>query len=319
LAGTQQNTLNISSLQATSISTNTISSMNASVSTINFQNNYNSTLSMYQISSLLYFNSNVFAGSKVLPGTLLTRYTFSLLGIPNLAGWYDGKDPLGNGLPPANGTSISSWNDKSGYNNHATQVTSGNQPTYNSSGYLSFNGTTNFLNFNNPGLAVSNTLFSIFIVEQRQSANASQFLLRGTISQYNSMLHIGYYIYPNSFAFAFYANDLISINATDIPAYVPGNEPFRLWSFIYGSAGRRIYLNGRLLSSDTNNLNLISWNGGNIGGNGNFYTGNINEILFYKPFIDGLQRQQIEGYLAWKWGLQANLPASHPFYNAPPQ
>ena len=321
LAGTQQNTLNISSLLATSISTTTISSINASVSTINFQNNLGSTLSMYQVSSLLYFNSNVFAGSKVLPGTVLNRYRFSLLGIPNLVGWYDGKDPLGNGVAPANGTSISSWNDKSGYNNNATQVTPGNQPTYNSSGYLSFNGTTNFLNFNNPGLAVSNTLFSIFIVEQRQSANASQFLLRGPSSQLNSMLHIGYYIYPNSFVFAFYANDLGYINATDIPAYVPGNEPFRIWSFIYGSAGRRMYLNGKLLTSDTNNVNLISWNNGNIGGGftGTFYTGNINEILFYKPFIDGYQRQQVEGYLAWKWGLQASLPASHPFYNAPPQ
>jgi hypothetical protein len=30
------------------------------------------------------------------------------------------------------------------------------------------------------------------------------------------------------------------------------------------------------------------------------------------------QVQAIEGYLAWKWGLVANLPAAHPFKNRPP-
>jgi len=30
------------------------------------------------------------------------------------------------------------------------------------------------------------------------------------------------------------------------------------------------------------------------------------------------ERQLIEGYLAWKWGLEANLPADHPFKNIVP-
>jgi hypothetical protein len=29
-------------------------------------------------------------------------------------------------------------------------------------------------------------------------------------------------------------------------------------------------------------------------------------------------RQKIEGYLAWKWGIQASLPAAHPYRNAAP-
>lgn len=29
-------------------------------------------------------------------------------------------------------------------------------------------------------------------------------------------------------------------------------------------------------------------------------------------------RQRLEGYLAWKWALEANLPAGHPFKNTPP-
>jgi hypothetical protein len=29
-------------------------------------------------------------------------------------------------------------------------------------------------------------------------------------------------------------------------------------------------------------------------------------------------RQRVEGYLAHKWGLTANLPADHPYKNAAP-
>ena len=29
-------------------------------------------------------------------------------------------------------------------------------------------------------------------------------------------------------------------------------------------------------------------------------------------------RQLIEGYLAWKWNLQASLPADHPYKNVAP-
>ena len=49
---------------------------------------------------------------------------------------------------------------------------------------------------------------------------------------------------------------------------------------------------------------------------GNF--GHICELMFYNGVVPTPQRQQIEGYLAWKWGLQANLPVGHPYINGPP-
>jgi hypothetical protein len=45
---------------------------------------------------------------------------------------------------------------------------------------------------------------------------------------------------------------------------------------------------------------------------------NISEMIWYSSNITNFQRQQVEGYLAWKWGLQANLPISHPFKNSVP-
>jgi hypothetical protein len=44
----------------------------------------------------------------------------------------------------------------------------------------------------------------------------------------------------------------------------------------------------------------------------------LGEILYYNKVLSTTERQQVEGYLAWKWGLQGSLPADHPYKNAPP-
>jgi len=42
------------------------------------------------------------------------------------------------------------------------------------------------------------------------------------------------------------------------------------------------------------------------------------EIIIVHSALSTEQRQLLEGYLAWKWGLQASLPLGHPYYNFPP-
>lgn len=49
-----------------------------------------------------------------------------------------------------------------------------------------------------------------------------------------------------------------------------------------------------------------------------FWSGTISEVLIYNATLNSAQRQQVEGYLAWKWGLVSNLPSNHPFKNSPP-
>jgi len=48
------------------------------------------------------------------------------------------------------------------------------------------------------------------------------------------------------------------------------------------------------------------------------WRGKIGEVVItsFEPTLR--DRRTIEGYLAWKWGLNANLPANHPFRNRPP-
>jgi hypothetical protein len=50
----------------------------------------------------------------------------------------------------------------------------------------------------------------------------------------------------------------------------------------------------------------------------NGFPGHICEIIIYSNSLTTTQRQQVEGYLAWKWGLQASLPANHPYKNSSP-
>ena len=50
----------------------------------------------------------------------------------------------------------------------------------------------------------------------------------------------------------------------------------------------------------------------------NTFTGKIAELLFYNSLLSASDRQKIEGYLAWKYGLQAKLPPAHPFLLSPP-
>lgn len=50
-----------------------------------------------------------------------------------------------------------------------------------------------------------------------------------------------------------------------------------------------------------------------------YLTGEINEILVFPEAVPEELRQRIEGYLAWKWGVQAKLPVAHPYSSEPPK
>jgi hypothetical protein len=46
--------------------------------------------------------------------------------------------------------------------------------------------------------------------------------------------------------------------------------------------------------------------------------GKLSEIVYVNRGLALSQQQQLEGYLAWKWGLQTNLPSNHPYRNTAP-
>jgi hypothetical protein len=51
---------------------------------------------------------------------------------------------------------------------------------------------------------------------------------------------------------------------------------------------------------------------------GAYFVGSIAEIIMIGSVLSTDDRRKVEGYLAWKWGLQAELPAGHPYEDAAP-
>jgi hypothetical protein len=48
------------------------------------------------------------------------------------------------------------------------------------------------------------------------------------------------------------------------------------------------------------------------------FDGYIGEVRTFNTYLGTDDLYKEEGYLAWKWGLQGNLPGTHPYKNAPP-
>jgi len=255
--------------------------------------------------------------ARPLATPLLYQSTFLPTQISGCVLWLDGTDPLGTGTPPSNGTSISTWYDKSGNGNNGT---SGTAPSFNSSGIntkgvVSFNGSTTYLNSQD---LYSNRSFSIFMVIRRQaSIPGFTGLLCGSSGSPNQNMTFAFRN-DNVFTLGFYYND---VNYGSFASYT-GNtstEPAYLIEGTYTPGARVLYVNGNFGSSDTNSTNLGSDPGPVIGGySGQIFNGFIGDIVILNGIPNSTSRQQIEGYLAWKWGIQSSLPGDHAYKSSSP-
>lgn len=123
----------------------------------------------------------------------------------------------------------------------------------------------------------------------------------------------------------FQANQSISTywNLNDRCITAVPTTPF-IFRASYDGTNIRHWLNGAAGSSGTmsptlNNTNTQFYTG-YTGLNTAPYGGFVGEIIFVAgtTAFSTLNGQRLEGHLAWRWGMQDLLPASHPFRNAPP-
>jgi hypothetical protein len=245
-------------------------------------------------------------------------------------------------------TGVSEWRDKSGNGRHFTQGTGGTQPTFTANGFnsipvLSFNGsqwltsistaaTWNFLHNSN-----GSSVFAVWRAGNVSDPNAIYTLLGNNAA---GSANRGFYIiYDDRVSVP--RNDVVlsqvsrgvtgqaAVNNVSAGGVHPANAPVLL-SLISdpnnGTAANRSFLrvNKSLTqaNADTNapvatdaSFNLqIGASGNNVAP----HVGLIAEIVILSSIANNTVRQQIEGHLAWKWGLTANLIDSHLFKNQPP-
>ena len=245
--------------------------------------------------------------------------------IPGCALWFDGNDPAGTGVAPANGASVSAWVNKG--TTAVTMAYGTSQPTFSSNfqngfGSVAFNG-----NYFSGACSFNLAAKSGFLVcSQSNSATDSP---QGFLSFYGSGADTvgstngyGYQASQGGPTFGW----LYDIFSTGYYLSIGGstNTPIAVYSDVFASGTQQTFKNGTAGSTATpsstpGTSTTLMLGARLIGGSlrGSLY-GNICEVIVYNVGLSIAQRQTVEGYLAWKWGLQAQLPATHPFYAAAP-
>jgi len=238
--------------------------------------------------------------------------------IPGLTNWYDASNPNGNGIIPSNGVSINNWVDKSTNANNMIAQTAGTYATNSQNGL----GTITFNNsWYKTVTANAPYPFDVFVVVKLNSLTTPVDVIGACSSNsvnFNSLTFSeytpgkwmngsdGFVRTPNAIASTsetsntfllmewsiannnFYINrNSLQIMYTNSYTYTPSNQQFLI--------GSRVY-------SGVNNL----------------FKGSIAEVAFFNSQLGTNNRQTVEGYLAWKWGINSSLPTNHPYYYSPP-
>lgn len=255
------------------------------------------------------FSSALFTGTDIY-------YTFggplkSPGGVPGHAMWV--RADIGTSST-VNNTAIGEWSDFSAFANNAKQATAANQPTFlnNNLSNINFNPVVRF-NGSTTGMAAASILktgtyngAATFVVNSQVApANAlvwtentgvgTQFSLHATWSD-----NIVYWDPP-------YVSNRLTYNAGDI------NNQSILWtatSDISLAANRQsIFKNGLNVSNGNNTSQYTGNNGtfylGNNTGAYN-YNGRIAEVIIYTNALTPVQQQQVNTYMALKYGITLN-------------
>lgn len=233
------------------------------------------------------------------------------LSIGGCALWLDAADAT----TIVTGTGVSQWRDKSGSSNNATQATGSQQPTYTAGTKVAFNkSNSQYMSLPNGTIPFGNSEYSFYLVLTPQSTGIDVVFSSGDYSTtggtnglyYNTSLYQNYWFYQDA-----------NLNVSPVIAQRA------LIEIIYTQNVNRYMYSAGTLQSTTASSNRNSFSTNNIigaegpyPGRGYYSSVDFHEFIIYNTGHMTNQRQQIEGYLAWKWGI--TLPITHPYYSAPP-
>lgn len=236
--------------------------------------------------------------------------------------WLDAAD---SSTITLNGNNVSQWSDKSGNGYHATQSTAAYQPTYvgstfsNSKPAIRFDGSNDRLSTSYDYTGSDVTLYVVVSRETGGSleqwvycsyggtngtpANAAIWA-KGELSQqwatYTNAFKLSGVALATDNTPAILGLDS-SINDAVMDMYTNGNRTAQHPSATrYNGGGRRNYV------------------GAELDGANRFLSGRVGEIIQVESRLTTTVRQKLEGYLAWKWGLENSLPVGHPYKTAQP-
>ena len=254
------------------------------------------------------------------PGYTLPSYSakFTPKSISGLYLWLDAAD---SSTLVMSGTSVTNWIDKSGNGFKATPmdsaVTIGSSQNNNPTIYL-------------PGIRMVipsftwNYAFTMIIACKCVYSNMMVGFGAGVAS---TSAWLGY-VETGNWALFYMSNP--GISTTD-PNYTSGGNPSSVgpanqWFIFSIGYNNGAYLTNYGINGTPYNANAMTPQTGSQTGylminglpGGAYDYDNIGEIVHFNYSISTYQRQQVEGYLAWKWGIASSLPSTHPFAKISP-
>jgi hypothetical protein len=234
--------------------------------------------------------------------------------ISNCSHWFDAAD---SSVVELTSGVVSQWRDKSGLANNATQATSNARPLYttlNSRPAVVFGGlptyTGTFMTLSN----ITSVPISIFMVAASTESLSNTFYI--SLGSFPNAIFVRQLFDPNFFGVDGGSGQYIS-TVRDLNPHV--------WSFtlpasangVFALDGTVVATSGFTLGANTTftSNSLGTWNQQPANGN---VRGGISEAIIINRALSTADRQQVEGYLAWKWSLVGNLPSAHPYKSIKP-
>jgi hypothetical protein len=229
-----------------------------------------------------------------------------------------------------NSGNVSQWDDKSGNDRHATQGTAGAQPEFDDDGFnesptIKLNGTSHFLTLPTD-LLKNSSAYLVFVVCDVLSTSGRQDYLH----IYTNGVNTKYSLVANRSSSGTLDSGwrTTGSDTQKIEQYTSSltTGPVIISSLINLNSGEyELRLNGDEKNSgatfNTNSENLNSEDA-RIGATPTVSSGyanfNISEVVILEDYNLLTEAEKIEGYLAWKWGLEDNLPSGHPYKDNPP-
>jgi hypothetical protein len=223
-----------------------------------------------------------------------------------------------------NGNTVARWNDKSNSQCNATQSTAGSRPAYVTNQAVKFTGvvgvgtnTQQFTFTNTSVFPVGTSPATYFIVTRPYSGN--QILSYGSYSAGNPT-HRTFASFGGAINIIRFAYETGSIDISDASRR---NASSIISSVLDNALTTSLFVNGGLQQRrdlmstvPTFNTGSSSFVLGDFLVGGNPYYGDISEVIMFNRALQNDERQQVEGYLAWKWGMINTLPVTHPYYYA---
>jgi hypothetical protein len=261
-------------------------------------------------------------GNRIIIDTFVREWTPLELNFGGKGGWWDASNT--GSLTIVSGNRVSVWNDLSGNGNHVSQTSPINRPY---SGTQTIGG-LNVIEF------IQSQSTSLFHIDDSSldmdSSNGVSFFI---VARHGPYVNIG-----SSNNNIWGKGQTASVNAgygllftgstmgahSGVDRRVLASNAYDNSNFLLSSTNsissptlQEFYINGTYIGNDTtgtgnsNNTDLLYF--GRDSSSVRYSNCWIGELILLAGATSASTRLKIEGYLAWKWGLQESLPSTHQY------